>query len=74
MVTVDGRRITQVSTARVVYAVNKLEGVVSTARDTHGRPTVVSLSMPGDGSIRSAASTSTRPLVLLTDDGELAHR
>src|SRR5881394_209758 len=28
---------------RVVYAVNKPAGVVSTARDTHGRKTVVSL-------------------------------
>ena len=33
-----GRRAT-----RVVYAVNKPAGVVSTAKDTHGRPTVVDL-------------------------------
>jgi 23S rRNA pseudouridine2605 synthase len=75
VVTVDGRRITQLSTARVVYAVNKPEGVVSTARDTHGRPPVVSLV---DSERRlypvGRLDIDTTGLILLTDDGELAHR
>src|SRR5438270_12037796 len=39
---VDGRRIAT-EPERVVYALNKPAGVLSTARDTHGRRTVVSL-------------------------------
>ena len=41
-VMVDGRTL-QGAEARVVYVVNKPPGVISTARDTHGRPTVVEL-------------------------------
>src|SRR5919201_6654304 len=41
-IAVDGERIGAPS-ARVVYAVNKPAGVVSTARDTHGRRTIVDL-------------------------------
>jgi 23S rRNA pseudouridine2605 synthase len=62
-------------TERVVYALNKPAGVVSTARDTHGRPTVVSL-------VRATArlypvgrlDAETTGLILLTNDGELANR
>ena len=44
----------------VVYAVNKPAGVVSTARDPQGRPTVASLvPEPARGSTRSGAWTST---------------
>jgi 23S rRNA pseudouridine2605 synthase len=60
--------------ARVVYAVHKPAGVVSTARDTHGRRTVVDL-------VASAhrlypvgrLDADTTGLILLTNDGELAH-
>jgi 23S rRNA pseudouridine2605 synthase len=60
---------------RVVYALNKPAGVLSTARDTHGRPTVVSL-------VAAAArlypvgrlDADTTGLILLTNDGELANR
>ena len=60
---------------REVYAVNKPAGVVSTARDTHGRPTVVEL-------VRSRRrlypvgrlDADTTGLILLTNDGELAER
>jgi 23S rRNA pseudouridine2605 synthase len=59
---------------RVVYAVNKPAGVVSTARDTHGRPTVVGLvadrrRLYPVGRL-DADSTG---LILLTNDGELAN-
>jgi 23S rRNA pseudouridine2605 synthase len=58
----------------VVYAVNKPTGVVSTARDTHGRRTVVDL-------VRSAErlypvgrlDADTTGLILLTNDGDLAY-
>ena len=58
----------------VVYALHKPAGYVSTAKDTHGRRTVVELvASPSAGSIPSAGSTRTRPgLLLLTNDGELA--
>jgi 23S rRNA pseudouridine2605 synthase len=51
-------------------------GVVSTARDTHGRPTVVSL-VP-DGGLRlypvGRLDTDSSGLILVTNDGELANR
>ena len=58
-----------------VHALNKPPGVVSTARDTHGRPTVVQL-------VRSRRrlypvgrlDADTTGLILLTNDGELAER
>ena len=73
-VTVDGRRVSDTS-ARVVYAVHKPAGVVSTASDPQGRPTVVSL-------VRTAArlypvgrlDIDATGLILLTNDGDLAHR
>ena len=60
---------------REVYALNKPAGVVSTARDTHGRPIVTEL-------VRSERrlypvgrlDADTTGLLLLTNDGELAHR
>ena len=60
---------------REVHALNKPAGVVSTARDTHGRPTVVQL-------VRSQRrlypvgrlDADTTGLILLTNDGELADR
>ena len=72
-VALDGRRVEP--EPREVYALNKPAGVVSTARDTHGRPTVVQL-------IRSRRrlypvgrlDADTTGLILLTNDGELAER
>jgi 23S rRNA pseudouridine2605 synthase len=73
-VEVDGRAIEH-ETERVVYAVNKPAGVVSTARDTHGRPTVVEL-VPSDTRLYPVGrlDADTSGLILLTNDGELAHR
>jgi 23S rRNA pseudouridine2605 synthase len=73
-VEVDGRAIAGPE-ARVVYAVNKPIGVLSTARDTHGRPTVVQLvneerRLYPVGRLDADSSG----LILLTNDGELANR
>ena len=60
---------------RVVYAVHKPAGVVSTAHDTHGRPTVVDL-VPGAGTRLypvGRLDADTTGLILLTNDGELAN-
>ncbi|HTX31656.1 MAG TPA: pseudouridine synthase [Solirubrobacteraceae bacterium] len=73
-VTVDGDAVRQPE-RRVVYAVNKPLGVVSTARDPQGRPTVVGL-VPD--AIRlypvGRLDADSSGLILLTNDGELAHR
>jgi 23S rRNA pseudouridine2605 synthase len=60
----------------VVYAVHKPAGVVSTARDTHGRPTVVELAPKGAGRLYPVGrlDADSTGLILLTNDGELAHR
>ncbi len=73
-VTVDGAPVTPPAQERVLYAVNKPAGVVSTARDTHGRPTVVSL-VPSTGRLYPVGrlDIDTTGLILLTDDGDLAH-
>ena len=70
-VALDGKRVEP--EPHEVHALNKPAGVVSTARDTHGRPTVVQL-------VRSRArlypvgrlDAETTGLILLTNDGELA--
>ena len=74
LVAVDGTPVSD-DEARVVYAVNKPAGVISTARDPQGRPTVVSLVPAG---VRlypvGRLDIDTTGLILLTNDGELAHR
>jgi 23S rRNA pseudouridine2605 synthase len=73
-VRVDGRIVEQ-AVERVVYAVNKPAGVVSTARDPQRRPTVVSL-VPSPIRLYPVGrlDADTTGLILLTNDGELAHR
>lgn len=73
-VQVDGRVLAGPE-MRVVYAVHKPVGVLSTAHDTHGRPTVVELV----GEERrlypvGRLDADTSGLILLTNDGELANR
>ncbi|MDW5598056.1 pseudouridine synthase [Conexibacter stalactiti] len=70
----DGERV-RGEEQRVVYALHKPPGVVSTAADTHGRRTVIELVPQGRrlypvGRL-DAESTG---LILLTNDGELANR
>jgi 23S rRNA pseudouridine2605 synthase len=73
-VRVDGIAVAPAE-ARVVYVLNKPAGVVSTARDPQGRPTVVSL-VPSDARLYPVGrlDADTTGLILLTNDGELAHR
>ena len=72
-IAVDGEAVRQPG-RRVVYALNKPAGVLSTARDTHGRPTVVDL-VPGERRLYPVGrlDAESTGLILLTDDGELAH-
>ena len=88
LVCVDGQAVGGMP-ERVVYALNKPAGVVSTARDPQGRPTVVSL-IPSPvrlypvgrldidyvivSAVSGAMDIDSMGLILLTNDGELAHR
>jgi 23S rRNA pseudouridine2605 synthase len=70
----DGRPVRPVAET-VVYAVNKPAGVVSTAKDTHGRRTVVDM-VKTDHRLYPVGrlDADSTGLLLLTDDGELANR
>ena len=74
-VTVDGRPITVAERPHLVYLLNKPAGVVSTAKDPQGRPTVVEFV---DETERlypvGRLDVDTTGLILLTNDGELANR
>jgi 23S rRNA pseudouridine2605 synthase len=61
---------------RVVFALNKPVGVLSTARDTHGRPTVLELVPAGGLRLYPVGrlDADSSGLILLTNDGELANR
>jgi 23S rRNA pseudouridine2605 synthase len=74
-ISLDGRPVPGPE-ARVLYAVNKPLGVISTARDTHGRPTVVDLVPAGGLRLYPVGrlDADTTGLILLTNDGELANR
>jgi 23S rRNA pseudouridine2605 synthase len=74
-VTVDGKPVRVSGGQRAVYAVNKPRGVVSTARDPQGRPTVVSL-VPSARRLYPVGrlDADTTGALLLTNDGQLAHR
>jgi 23S rRNA pseudouridine2605 synthase len=74
-VEVDGKPIRVSTGQRAVYAVHKPRGVVSTARDPQGRPTIVSL-VPSARRLYPIGrlDADTTGLILLTDDGALAHR
>jgi 23S rRNA pseudouridine2605 synthase len=73
-VTVDDAPV-RAEAERAVYAVNKPAGVVSTARDPQRRPTVVSL-VPTSVRLYPVGrlDIDTTGLILLTNDGDLAHR
>jgi len=74
VVEVDGSQI-GVRPGLVHYLLNKPAGVVTTAADTHGRPTVVEL-VPAEPRVFPVGrlDVETEGLLLLTNDGDLAHR
>jgi 23S rRNA pseudouridine2605 synthase len=74
LVEVDGAPV-GTKAGLVHYLLNKPRGVVTTARDTHGRPTVVEL-VPGEPRVFPVGrlDADTEGLLLLTNDGELANR
>jgi 23S rRNA pseudouridine2605 synthase len=73
-VRVDGEPLTEVS-ERLVYVLHKPEGVVSTAHDPQGRPTVVALlDHPARLYPVGRLDLGSTGLILLTNDGELAYR
>jgi 23S rRNA pseudouridine2605 synthase len=75
VVKIDGKRVRIAGHTREVYVVNKPAGVVSTAKDPHGRATVVSL-VPSRERLYPVGRLDydTTGLILLTNDGDLAHR
>ena len=74
-VAVDGRPV-EGAQEQVVYALNKPVGVISTARDTHGRKTVTDLLDAAGVRLYPVGrlDADTSGLILLTNDGELANR
>src|SRR4051794_13417729 len=72
-VEVDGERV---EAQRLVYVLlNKPAGVVTTARDPQGRPTVVALvDVPERVVPVGRLDVDTTGALLLTNDGPLAHR
>ena len=75
VIAVDGRRI-DIKNDKVTYAMNKPFGVITAMSDDRGRPTVGD--MMGDlaaGLVHvGRLDQDTEGLLLLTTDGELAHR
>jgi 23S rRNA pseudouridine2605 synthase len=74
LITVDGAPV-GVRPGLVRYLLNKPAGVITTADDPQGRPTVVEL-VPSDPRVFPVGrlDQDTEGLLLLTNDGELAHR
>jgi 23S rRNA pseudouridine2605 synthase len=73
-VAIDGAAV-PVDPDTVVYLLNKPTGVITTAHDTHGRPTVIEL-VPPEPRVFPVGrlDLDTEGLLLLTNDGALTHR
>lgn len=73
-IAIDGV-VVSVAPGHVHYLCNKPVGVVSTAEDTHGRPTIVEL-VPATPRVFPVGrlDMDTEGLILLTNDGDLTHR
>ena len=74
VIEVDGGLV-PIAPGLVYYLLNKPGGVVTTAADTHGRPTVVGL-VPAEPRVFPVGrlDADTEGLLLVTNDGELTHR
>lgn len=74
VVEVDGAQI-GVRAGLVHYLLNKPPGVITTASDTHGRPTVVDI-VPAEPRVFPVGrlDADSEGLIVLTNDGDLAHR
>ena len=74
VIEVDGGLI-PVRPGLVYYLLNKPAGTITTAEDTHGRPTVVDL-VPAEPRVFPVGrlDAETEGLLILTNDGELTHR
>lgn len=74
LIEVDGAPV-GVKPGLVYYLLNKPTGVVTTAKDTHGRTTVVEL-VPAEPRVFPVGrlDVDTEGLLMLTNDGELTHR
>ena len=75
IVTLDGKTLT-VKKKRRYLVLNKPAGVIVTRQDTHGRRTVYDvLGHAGEGLFTvGRLDADTTGVILLTDDGDLAHR
>lgn len=75
-ISVDDELLPKAPERRQVYALHKPAGVLSTAKDTHGRQTVVDMIITPPG-VRlypvGRLDADSTGLILLTDDGDLAH-
>ena len=76
VIKVDGMRVTTAESGSVYLAVNKPAGVVSTMNDTHGRSDLRRYTEGRRERLFHVGrlDTDTEGLILLTNDGELAHR
>ena len=73
VVEVDGTRVAAQRLAHVLL--HKPAGVVTTARDPHGRPTVIELVRSRERIVPvGRLDADTTGALLLTNDGQLAHR
>ncbi len=74
-ITVDGRLISG-EEEKVYLLLNKPQGYISTTTDTHDRPTVTELVGDSDARLYPVGrlDADTSGVLLLTNDGELAHR
>jgi 23S rRNA pseudouridine2605 synthase len=75
VVKVDGRRVKTAGHERIVYLVNKPGNVVSTVKDPQHRRTIVSL-VESEERLYPVGRLDfdTTGLILLTNDGDLAHK
>jgi 23S rRNA pseudouridine2605 synthase len=74
-VAVDGKPVSGAE-PHEIWALHKPAGVVSTAKDTHGRRTVLDLVSQAKGRLYPVGrlDADTTGLILITNDGELANR